>query len=685
MRRFKKKKAKALLAAALLVVCLPTAAWGEELTPEASAEATDIAADTPTPEPPAQAEATPEPEMPTEPTEEPAASTDPAASAEPTQIPDGAATPEPTPTATAEPESPDGAQTPAPTPDVSETPEPTATPEPTPTPTPTPEPEETFTPTGEAWTKLSSGEYLDGSLIDVMRAVQSGAGPGPVYVRVMGSFSLPGITESTVNTVPIVADQKALPGCQVVFLANEAGYTAYVTGGMDDSVMALGFDEPVPLEEPEEPKEITVKCEGTEGEWTNEPPVFLLSSNPEVDNDTYIFAVYLDGQSLIKLKGRSSYVPPEGKHTLRFTILSNSGGDVPCLPEPAEKNFTAMWDITPPDMLEIEGTSDTQCVIHASDALSGVDSISLDGGKTWQFFNEKDGYTINGTTESVLWPGSIVVRDRAGNMTAYTEWYEFSTGGEETAAKSGGGGGTVVSHARETSDYSLANYNALDLEFSSEPSEELVAGGTVLPVSLTSEVGDQTAAGLFTAHLESWRVDEEDERTTPNALVLTASGQSDLNTWSFSGEAYRLLYNSGIDYLVFESDGYITAVSTAGFTAGTTYARLKAGGTSTKKFFYTINQDESLRETTLCVEVEGMTYLLGEERDQPMYRYDVLIGSADMMGKPFRSYLPEDGGSGEAVRTYPLVLPQAQGSAETQPGAQAADGEEHLPDALIFG
>ena len=105
---------------------------------------------------------------------------------------------------------------------------------------------------------------------------------------------------------------------------------------------------------------------------------------------------------------------------------------------------------------------------------------------------------------------------------------------------------------------------------------------------------------------------------------------------------YKLLYNSGVDYLVLRSGEYIAAFPTEGFTGGTQYGKLKAGGVSTRKFAYTLLQDEALRETTLSVTVEGETYLLGEDTAQPMYRYNVLVGPAQMMLEPYESYYLEE-------------------------------------------
>jgi len=83
-------------------------------------------------------------------------------------------------------------------------------------------------------------------------------------------------------------------------------------------------------------------------------------------------------------------------------------------------------------------------------------------------------------------------------------------------------------------------------------------------------------------------------------------------------------------------------IPTAGFTGGTAYGKLKASGVSTRKFAYTLCQDDALRETILSVTVEGETYLLGEDENLPMYRYDVLVGDRSLMEKPYDSYLNPD-------------------------------------------
>ena len=143
------------------------------------------------------------------------------------------------------------------------------------------------------------------------------------------------------------------------------------------------------------------------------------------------------------------------------------------------------------------------------------------------------------------------------------------------------------------------------------------------------------------AELTTWQTEKGKKPTKPNALMLSAQEQEGVNVWQFSGDVYRLLYNSGIEYLVLRTGDYIAALPTAGFTAGTAYAKLKASGVSTRKFDYTLCQDESLRETTLSVTVEGETYIMEEDTNQPMYRYNVLVGGSELMAKPYNRYLPQ--------------------------------------------
>ena len=83
------------------------------------------------------------------------------------------------------------------------------------------------------------------------------------------------------------------------------------------------------------------------------------------------------------------------------------------------------------------------------------------------------------------------------------------------------------------------------------------------------------------------------ELDAPDTLVLTAQIDPAITgdyayIWRFNGVVYRLLFNSGIEYVVLQVGDHVAAFPTAGFTAGTAYTDLKAAGVSTRKFDYTI-------------------------------------------------------------------------------------------------
>ena len=378
---------------------------------------------------------------------------------------------------------------------------------------------------------------------------------------------------------------------------------------------------------------LEVTADGYEpGIWTNNSPVFALSGIPE-GSDEYVYGVFVCNERLILLaKDTDSYVPTEeGLTSVRFAILDMMG-DVVALSD----QYDLMLDLSAPDGPYLSGVDycDTVCYIEAYDSLSGLSDISYDEGETWEPYIEyEDGLSIVGEKGDTIEAGTIWVRDIAGNISVNAE--EFTFGKRKRTGGTGGTGTKPIKHVKETMDYSKANYNALELKFSDEPQTQLVAGETTLNLSLSEGADD--AAKPFTAKLAAWQTDEK-AQDKPNALVLTAQAGEENSTWRFSGDVYKLLNNSGVDYLVFSTGEYMTALPTAGFTGGTQYGKLKASGVSTRKFEYTLCQDEALRETTLSVQVEGETYLLEEDTAQPMYRYDVLVGTTDLMKNPYESY-----------------------------------------------
>ena len=665
------KKRIAVLAAAAWMACMPLES-GMNAFRLAHAEGTaDEAEREATPEPMEEPEATPT----SEPTEEPEATPTP----EPTEEPEATPAPEPT-------EEPKATPTPMPT----EEPEATSAPE-----------EDDWKPHGEAWAILGDGTKLDGRLQDILNELSGKEREdeeAEVFIRTRDMLVVSGIDEEIFDRVTLspdeevfdpekayyvewqiqdaaplgAEDERTLPSI-VVYVTREGAdkpnigdatpapteaptQTPTETPAPTDEPTQTPTETPAPTDEPTQtptetpaptdaptqtPTEtpaptgmtLEVTADGYEpGIWTNNPPVFTLSGIPEGSNE-YVYGVFVCNERLILLaKDTDSYVPTEeGLTSVRFAILDLMG-DVVALSD----QYDLMLDLSAPDGPYLSGVDycDTVCYIEAYDSLSGLSDISYDEGETWEPYIEyEDGLSIVGEKGDTIEAGTIWVRDIAGNISVNAE--EFTFGKRKRTGGTGGTGTKPIKHVKETMDYSKANYNALELKFSDEPQTQLVAGETTLNLSLSEGAGD--AAKPFTAKLAAWQTDEK-AQDKPNALVLTAQAGEENSTWRFSGDVYKLLNNSGVDYLVFSTGKYMTALPTAGFTGGTQYGKLKASGVSTRKFEYTLCQDEALRETTLSVQVEGETYLLEEDTAQPMYRYDVLVGTTDLMKNPYESY-----------------------------------------------
>ena len=643
------KKRIAALAAAAWMACMPLES-GMNAFRLAHAEGTaDEAEREATPEPTEEPEATPTPE----PTEEPEATP----TSEPTEEPKATPTPEPT----EEPEA-------TPTPEPTEEPEATSAPE-----------EDDWKPHGEAWAILEDGTKLDGRLQDILNE-RSGKEredeEAEVFIRTRDMLVVSGIDEEIFDRVTLSPDEEVfdpekayyvewqiqdavpldaedeptLPPI-VVYVTREGADKPNIgdatpapteTPAPTDAPTQTPTETPAPTEAPTQtpsetpaPTGMTLEVTADDyepGVWTNHPPVFTLSGIPE-GSDEYVYGVFVCNERLILLaKDTDSYVPTEeGLTSVRFAILDMMG-DVVALSD----QYDLMLDLSAPDGPYLSGVDycDTVCYIEASDSLSGLSDISYDEGETWEPYIEyEDGLSIVGEKGDTIEAGTIWVRDIAGNISVNAE--EFTFGKRKRTGGTGGTGTKPIKHVKETMDYSKANYNALELKFSDEPQTQLVAGEATLNLSLSEGAGD--AAKPFTAKLAAWQTDEK-AQDKPNALVLTAQAGEENSTWRFSGDVYKLLNNSGVDYRVFSTGEYMTALPTAGFTGGTQYGKLKASGVSTRKFEYTLCQDEALRETTLSVQVEGETYLLEEDTAQPMYRYDVLVGTTDLMKNPYESY-----------------------------------------------
>ena len=599
--------------------------------------------------------------------------------AEATQTPDAAETPENT-------ETPE--ETPTPAPDQG--PEATLLPQETPRPVETqlPEPEETedWKPWGQAWAELADGTHTAGSLTEVLAWLENALDEdenATVYIRVSDEITAENVAQRLFERVSFEADGDVFDVDNhdyVVLVDSDDVQTLELDGEEEEDIRfsirvqvqrkdaqnvkpekPTETEAPAETETPGEPEitpaptesvqptptpevtpeptrtpgvtlEVTAE-DYTPGVWTQITPTFTLSGIPE-GSEEYVYGVFICNEKLILLSnGNNTYTPTdEGWTSVRFAVLDKLG-DVQALSD----QYDMLLDFTPPDGPYLSGDDEckTVCYVTADDWLSGLNGISYDGGETWdEYTDPEQEMSFLGDVGDTVEAGEICVRDNAGNISYNAESFTF---GKKKRTGTGTGTGTKpIHHVKETMDYSKANYNALELSVSDAPQTELAIGGTAINLSLRSE--GQTEA--FTAELTTWQTTAAETQTAPNALVLTAASEAQTNVWHFGGEAYKLLYNSGVEYLVFASGDYIAVIPTAGFTGGTQYGKLKAGGVSTRKFEYTLIQDEALRETTLSVQVEGETYLLEENTESPMYRYDVLVGTKDMMQNPYESYKP---------------------------------------------
>ena len=290
---------------------------------------------------------------------------------------------------------------------------------------------------------------------------------------------------------------------------------------------------------------------------------------------------------------------------------------------------------------------------------------------TWVSPNEEGLAAFSAAKSATIPAGQIQARDAAGNIAILEE--DFMLPQKEPGGGGGGGGGDgekKPTHAPIGENLDLNPYNALDLELSAQPQTELTMGKTVLPMTLSLvEAKDFTPdtdyQPTFLPSLDRWNAaadetaDASDAQTparAPDTLLLTVSDDAQITgeyayAFTFNGIVYRMLQNSGVDYVMLRVGDHCVAFSTAGFTAGTEYTRLKAAGVSTKKFEYVVTlrgnkaDDADFQvEMRLSVDTdeEVLEYPLTEDTMQEMYYYDVQIGAPEMMRQAFGAYAPDE-------------------------------------------
>ena len=406
-----------------------------------------------------------------------------------------------------------------------------------------------------------------------------------------------------------------------------------------------------------------------DGVWCNEIPSFLLEGIPEGDGDCVYAAIIYD-ERIVPLAGDEYFAQEEGTYVVRFAILDALGD----IADKSEK-YLLMLDFTAPELtIEVSAKRDYTMTLSASDMLSGVVELSLDGGESWVPLNEGESIVHTEARRKVFAPGMIQVRDLAGNVGMNLEEIVLDAIPRETYGGGGGGwsggdgGGassTAAPHASGSGD--AAPYDAYELALPEGPVEVLTLGGEELDLGLeiAGEDISEDAPALFTAELTAWAVEvplaPELEPAKDTLVVRAEVGETEgpfTCTWRINGAVLRKLYNTDITYLALAAGDAVLSLPTIGFTVGTRYAELKMEGVSTAEFAYEIVMriDPNANEANfipaegdwnliasctpeLYVEVAGERFDMIDRISTPeMYPIDVYCGPADLLEYPYGAY-----------------------------------------------
>ncbi len=477
-------------------------------------------------------------------------------------------------------------------------------------------------------------------------------GSGPVYGTLEGLLAL-APTGSTIylltgDIIILSGGASQLSGVQLaadpgVFATSSCAVRVTTQSPLDGSAGLFVYVEEVTAGEETATLTLQAACDQVlDGSWLTTAPTFTLSSDVELPQG-WTWAVRYDGGAPVTLAGNTFTAQEEGAYTLTFVVLDGAGQVAA-----STQDVTLRLDTTPP-LVQATAGANLTLTVTASDAVSGIDGLSMDGGASWYPVTEMGegvwGLTFTAAQAYTFAPGTIVARDGAGNLAAYEKEVTLqSSQGRPSGGFSGGGGGgssSTVATTHATSDTTaVVAYDGVELVVADQPMSSLVMGETELELflrpdeSLLARLGEDYQPA-FTATLSNWMEDASD---TPDTLVLAVS-QEDLAqaedaafTWDFNGTVYKKLAASGIDYLVLQVGDQVTALSTAGFAAGVRYTMYRAQGLSSEAFDYHVAMTEA-GETTLSVTVAGETWPLTEEEGGEFYYYDVYTGTLEELAQ----------------------------------------------------
>lgn len=477
-------------------------------------------------------------------------------------------------------------------------------------------------------------------------------GSGPVYGTLEGLLAL-APTGSTIylltgDIIILSGGASQLSGVQLaadpgVFATSSCAVRVTTQSPLDGSAGLFVYVEEVTAGEETATLTLQAACDQVlDDSWLTTAPTFTLSSDVELPQG-WTWAVRYDGGAPVTLAGNTFTAQEEGAYTLTFVVLDGAGQVAA-----STQDVTLRLDTTPP-LVQATAGANLTLTVTASDAVSGIDGLSMDGGASWYPVTEMGegvwGLTFTAAQAYTFAPGTIVARDGAGNLAAYEKEVTLqSSQGRPGGGFSGGGGGgssSTVATTHATSDTTaVVAYDGVELVVADQPMSSLVMGETELELFLRPDERLLALLGedyqpAFTATLSNWMEDASD---TPDTLVLAVS-QEDLAqaedaafTWDFNGTVYKKLAASGIDYLVLQVGDQVTALSTAGFAAGVRYTMYRAQGLSSEAFDYHVAMTEA-GETTLSVTVAGETWPLTEEEGGAFYYYDVYTGTLEELAQ----------------------------------------------------
>lgn len=510
---------------------------------------------------------------------------------------------------------------------------------------------------GEGQTLATSAPYtvrLDFTTESSIRKqawMENPDGSGPVYGTLEGLLAL-APTGGTIylltgDIIILSGGASQLSGVQLaadpgVFATSSCAVRVTTQSPLDGSAGLFVYVEEVTAGEETATLTLQADCDqALDGSWLTTAPNFTLSSDVELPQG-WTWAVRYDGGAPVTLAGNTFTAQEEGAYILTFVVLDGAGQVAA-----STQDVTLRLDTTPP-LVQATAGANLTLTVTASDAVSGIDGLSMDGGASWYPVTEMGegvwGLTFTAAQAYTFAPGTIVARDGAGNLAAYEKEVTLqSSQGRPSGGFSGGGGGSssTVATTHATSDTTaVVAYDGVELMVTDQPMNTLVMGETELELflrpdeSLLARLGEDYQPA-FTATLSNWMEDASD---TPDTLVLAVS-QEDLAqaedaafTWDFNGTVYKKLAASGIDYLVLQVGDQVTALSTAGFAAGVRYTMYRAQGLSSEAFDYHVAMTEE-GETTLSVTVAGETWLLTEEEGGAFYYYDVYTGTLEELAQ----------------------------------------------------